>query len=263
MQQTIVSNILMDGSDIGTVRKDIDQISWESGIKLQINNLVSIPPFESSRAVVGSLANSGHQTVILPVAKADGASTEPIEGIEWAKRRSDYIDATPEDKEPLKCAAEGMTPGRDESGKPLWPGRGKKGSGRGSDVAIYYTPQDYIETKNAPGGRTDEILLHEMVHALRMSKGKSLCVSFGDDYDTQEEFYAILITNIYRSENRYTVLRANHFGHLPLMRPLTDDGAFYQRYKLWIDILVNEWNPLCKSLARVSCAFNPIRRANP
>jgi Effector protein len=260
MEKTDVSNILMDGSGIANVRKDINQTQWEDGIKIQIKNLVSIPPFESSRAVVASLANSGHQTVILPTAKVDGPFTQPVDGIEWRERRSNHIDATPEGKEPLICV-EGLVADRDQSGRPLWPGRGKQGSGHGSNVAIYYTPQDHIPTKNDPGGRTDEILLHEMVHALRMSKGKSLCLAFEDNYDTQEEFYAILITNIYRSENRYTILRANHFGHLPLMAPLTDDGVFYQRYKLWIDILVTEWNPLCKSLARIRCAFNPIRRA--
>jgi hypothetical protein len=105
------------------------------------------------------------------------------------------------------------------------------------------------------------VLLHEMVHALRMEMGLNLCLAMDDGFDTVEEFYAILIANIYRSECGYRDLRANHNGKQMLAAPLTDDSRFYKQWKDKIDTLCREMSALCNVLAAVPCAFNPIRRA--
>jgi hypothetical protein len=253
---TAVSNMFMDGEDIASVRPNLTTDTWESGIRLQIANLVANPPFETSRAVVASLANSGHQTLLMPAPFRD-AYTEPVQGIEWSKRRSDYADATPKGLQPLYCA-DGPVENRDQTGRPK---PGPVGTGLGADAVIYITPQDYIATSNLPGGRPDEVLLHEMVHALRIEKGLNLCLGIGENYDSIEEFHAILITNIYRSENGKKTLRAHHNGKTLLPEPLTDDGRFYQHWKAYVDLLVSQMRPLCTGLARVRCAFNPMRRA--
>ena len=58
-KQTIVANLFTDGSSIGEIRKDFTQDTWEAGITLQLNNLTTIPPFQSSKAVVDALSRSG------------------------------------------------------------------------------------------------------------------------------------------------------------------------------------------------------------
>lgn len=95
-----------------------------------------------------------------------------------------------------------------------------------------------------------------------MELGLNLCLGMDDGYDTVEEFYAILIANIYRSESGYRDRRANHNGKQMLAAPLTDDGQFYKRWKDKVDSLIREMPPsLSNSIAAVPCAFNPIRRA--
>ena len=258
-KQTIVANVYTDGSGIGQIRKDFTQDTWEAGITLQLNNLTTIPPFQSSKAVVDALSRSGRATLIVPT-QPYATTTEPVESTEWLKRSSNWKDATRTDAPPLYCA-DGPVENRNSTGTPL-PLGGQKGSGRGSDTVINFTPQDYIKTCALPGGRPDEVLLHEMVHALRMELGLNLCLGMDDGYDTSEEFYAILIANIYRSESGYRDLRANHNGKQMLAAPLTDDGQFYKQWKDKIDSLIREMPPsLSNSIAAVPCAFNPIRRA--
>jgi hypothetical protein len=155
--------------------------------------------------------------------------------------------------------------GRDRTGTPLFrkgdsadPDR--LGTGAGSDVCVYFTAQDHLKEASLPGGREDEVLLHELVHSLRMALGLSLCLWMPDDYDTIEEFYAILIANIYRSECGWFNLRANHFGKSDLLDK--DDVRFYCKYKEQIDSFVKQMPAaFCQSIAAVQCRFNPIRRA--
>jgi hypothetical protein len=60
----------------------------------------------------------------------------------------------------------------------------------------------------------DESLLHELVHALRILQGQWYPQVVGSRwtkrYDSTEEFYGILIANIYLSEKGKTVLRSDH-----------------------------------------------------
>lgn len=256
-KSTIISSIETDGSGIGEIRKDFTQDTWEAGITLQLQNLTSIAPFQSSKPVVDALSRSGHKTLIVPT-QPNNTTTEPVGSTEWLKRTSNWKDATKEDTPPLYCA-DGPVENRNLTGTPL-PNQ-TRGSGHGSDTAIWFTPQDYIKTCSLPGGRPDEVLLHEMVHALRMELGLNMCLAMDDDFDTVEEFYAILIANIYRSECGYRDLRANHNGKQMLAAPLTDDSRFYARWKDKVDTLCREMSPLCNVLATVPCAFNPIRRA--
>jgi hypothetical protein len=254
---TIISRVETDGTGIGQIRKDLSQDIWEAGITLQLNNLTTIRPFQSSKPVVDALSRSGHNTLIMPSQPYD-TTTEPVGSTEWLKRTSNWKDATPDDTPPLYCA-DGPVENRNMTGTPL-PNQ-PKGSGHGSDTVIWFTPQDYIKTDTLPGGRPDEVLLHEMVHALRMEMGLNLCLGMDDGFDTVEEFYAILIANIYRSECGYQTLRANHDGKKMLAAPFTDDGRFYKQWKDKVDTLIHQMRDLCNALAAVPCAFNPIRRA--
>jgi hypothetical protein len=254
---TIVSNLEMDGSGIAQVRKDFSQETWESGITLQLNNLTTIRPFQSSKPVVDALSRSGKKTLLVPT-QPYNTTTEPVGSTEWLKRTENWPDATPADRPPLYCA-DGPVENRNLTGTPM--PHQPKGTGKGSDTVIWFTPQDYIKTDSLPGGRPDEVLLHEMVHALRMEMGLNLCLATGDNFDTVEEFYAILIANIYRSECGYPTLRAHHNGKEMLAAPFSDDRIYYKQWKDKVDTLCREMFEVCTAIANVPCKFNPIRRA--
>ena len=72
---------------------------------------------------------------------------------------------------------------------------------RGTDAAtVSYSPDAEDDTDGRPAGmRCDETLLHELVHALGYATGQSFTATMGDDFDDEDEFKAILITNIYSS----------------------------------------------------------------
>jgi hypothetical protein len=75
--------------------------------------------------------------------------------------------------------------------------------------------QQPAREKPAPGTLEDEILLHELVHAMEFLTGKSVsrAVPFQPLYDTREELFAIVVTNIYRSEwPGRSQIRAHHHG---------------------------------------------------
>lgn len=86
-------------------------------------------------------------------------------------------------------------------------------------------PADF---KMAPGVVKDEILLHEMVHGLRQMEGTTDFHKPADapHYDTVEEFMAIVVSNVYRSEMKRPGLRQDHWGFSPLAADLEDPKKF-------------------------------------
>ena len=154
----------------------------------------------------------------------------------------------------------------DGAGKPIF------GKGGGSDSDVSFTPvmfSKFCSQKKAghkAGAQPDEVLFHEMVHAARQMRGLLNPVPLGYLYDTEEEFYAILIANIYASETGRTIdLRSDHHGFEHLTADTTakflpkKDPADY-RYQL-IDKLVHKEPLLAHDLARLKLVpFNPIRR---
>ena len=248
-KQTIASNIFMNGDDIAQVRSDLDQPTWEWGIDNALKNLIQVTPFQTSEPVLREIARSGKKVLIRPAHAGEQDHAEAVKGIEpFDNVTPDWIGSTPEGSPPLACA-EGSVEGRDRTGTPIFrkgdgPDPDRLGSGSGSNVCVYFTSQDHLKELTSPGGRPDEVLLHELVHALRMAQGRSLCLFMPDNYDTIEEFYAILIANIYRSECGYRTLRASHFGKTNLAE--TDDGRFYAAYKDKIDPFVTQMATVCR-----------------
>lgn len=107
-----------------------------------------------------------------------------------------------------------------------------------------------------PGYDPAEMLLHELVHALREMSGRENTLPMGRGFDTREEFFAILVTNIYSSERgRFRPLRADH-GRGNLVDPqVWRDDAEIQTLILNFSYS----NPsLTHRLARVQTAFNPF-----
>lgn len=89
------------------------------------------------------------------------------------------------------------------------------GRGSGSSVDIYFTPRRHADRLEPP----DEVLLHELTHASRKVRGVLYRMPMGGGYGNQEEFLAVLVTNIYRSQKGETRL-FDYRGHS------IDPGAF-------------------------------------
>ena len=258
---TIISNVFMNGDDIAQVRQDLSQSLWEWGVDNALKNLLQVAPVRTSEPVLRELTLSGKKVLIKPAHPGEETHADP--GISNSNSTDAWRNATPKDLPPLACA-EGGVPGRDRTGTPLYRkgddwDRTRLGTGSGTDVTVYFTSQDHLKELNLPGNRPDEVLLHELVHALRMMKGMSLCRFMPDDYDTVEEFHAILVANIYRSECGYPTLRANHFGKHALAD--VSDVRFYAKYKDTIDGFVGDMRVLCQSIGAVQATYNPIRCA--
>jgi hypothetical protein len=254
--QSGVANITINGDGIAALRTDMTQAIWEAGVRLQLHNLLYVPPFNSSRDVVNAMVRTSRKAVIKPApqptaAKPKNAYAGPL----------NWQGATPSGQAPLYCADDKTIPG-DQTGTPL-PGMAK-GTGAGTDIEITYTAQDWITNAGDPGGRPDEILLHEMVHGLRQQRGQLLCTAKSapdQRYDTIEELFAIVVSNIYRSECNYKSLRADHHGFAQLKSPLDDENEFYKKWKGELDQLTREMTYLCIHLSVIRCKYNPIRAA--
>jgi Effector protein len=154
----------------------------------------------------------------------------------------------------------------DAQGKPII------GLGGGSDSDISFTPVMFTKFCNQQkpghkaGAQPDEVLFHEMVHATRQMRGILNPLPLGFLYDTEEEFFAILLANIYASETGRPVdLRSDHHGFTHLT---TDTDAKFlpkkdmtdYRYRL-VDKLVHQEPRMVHELKRLRhTPFNPIRR---
>jgi hypothetical protein len=143
------------------------------------------------------------------------------------------------------------------------------GKGGGSDSDISFTPGMFTKYCNQhknghrSGAQPDEVLFHEMVHATRQMRGIFNPLPLGFFYDTEEEFFAILLANIYASETGRPIdLRSDHhtFDHLT-----TDTDAKFlpgktdYRYKL-VSKLIHQEPGMALQLRNIHCLFNPIRR---
>ena len=114
----------------------------------------------------------------------------------------------------------------------------------------------------------DEILFHELVHALRGTSAQymSLIPLSGGlkRYDSREEFIAVLATNIYISDpsNRSkTGLRRDHIQYTPLEKGLDGSFEFYRSARnayAQVSQFCNENRGFTKAVAAVRAPFNPI-----
>jgi hypothetical protein len=153
---------------------------------------------------------------------------------------------------PQKFAG-GPDAGKDIPGKP-------PGTGKGSDVEILYTPWIFKPGIGGPGtSDPDEILLHELLHGLRQMYGVSLPGTATQRFDTQEEFPAILVTNIYRSETGRVGLRADHSLTSTLSAALSNPSTFANEYHTYLSLMKGEnENLFFKLKGLTTIPFNPI-----
>jgi hypothetical protein len=145
------------------------------------------------------------------------------------------------------------------------------GTGGGTKVFVNYHPATFRQLiKNTglmPSGfGPAEVLIHEMTHGFRMMCGElrgSDLVTGNPDMDDIEEFYAILVANVYGSERGRTLMRASHRGSdaAPLKAGLSNSEAYYEAYDTEIDAWFTEQRNFCMDMARIQTKFNPFRAA--
>jgi hypothetical protein len=110
------------------------------------------------------------------------------------------------------------------------------GTGEGSNATIHFTPRHFgnacgpkssCDRGGLYGRYPEEVLFHEMVHAFRQVSGRDLGRPSGDRYDNEEEFLAIVVTNVFISAfGRNDSLRAGHESFAPLLYPQNTSQGF-------------------------------------
>jgi hypothetical protein len=113
-----------------------------------------------------------------------------------------------------------------------------------------------------PGAAPEEVLFHELVHAFRMVYGRqdTRPLSNSPQYTHKEDFFAVMITNIFSSETNRP-LRASHQGHEPLASYRSTDETFLQveEYASMVREFVTTHRSVSEELRKVPSKFNPIR----
>lgn len=139
-----------------------------------------------------------------------------------------------------------------------WPDGSANAKRRDSDKAKLGIGVSYA----GPGSTPDEMLLHELVHALRIIAGllrSNRKVPFQKQYDDMEEFFAILIVNIYRSECKRPNRRAGHDGYFWFKS--ADPKAFLNEgmNRMHVRQLRFQHPSLFNRLNDLDVGFNPLR----
>jgi Effector protein len=140
------------------------------------------------------------------------------------------------------------------------------GTGAGSSVEISFDPDNSTDScvKRGAASQPDDVLLHEMVHALRMMQGQyNQIPSKNAFYDDEEELLAIVVANVYVSQkDPAAFLRGNHHDHDRLWSPLDTSTGFVadkDNYDV-LQIYRLTWLPTFTNLAMlVTPKFNPFR----
>ncbi|BDC49909.1 hypothetical protein F183_A22250 [Bryobacterales bacterium F-183] len=138
-----------------------------------------------------------------------------------------------------------------------------KGTGQGSDCVLKINPWNYHnmggKCPNEPGRGGDEILLHELVHALSSLSGKlTLTSNSPNGFTNLEEFTAITVANVFSSQTN-RALRADHGGFDRLSPKLSDSQSFYSKYSVYMQQICANHRGLAFQLAQLkSIHFNPF-----
>lgn len=151
------------------------------------------------------------------------------------------------------------------------------GTAVGGDGILSYSP-DTFSLHGACSGTTsaknsgllwDEILFHELIHVFRAVSGKWKQTKLAGGlhrYTDTEEFYAVLVTNIYISDRTNKIkssLRANHQGFDPLSSDFQGGFEFFSSSRQvfgLVDRFFTDHPFFANSLAidLSSAPFNPL-----
>jgi hypothetical protein len=249
-------NIIIDGDEFTKGILGLDwfpssasrmaKINYENGVLSQLNAILSST---TGRVLIHEIASRSSKTMFIRPYHAT-----PETG-------TCNATASPTD---LAAATLRGTTALDGQGNLPAPGRPRTiGTGDGSDSVVNYNPSTFQTGSSCavgPGATPDEILLHEMVHGSRQMAGRSVRerVLGNPNMDNYEEFVAIVVSNIYRSERGVPQLRSDHRGFNALTGPTTSPAVFRTTYSTYLGFMWVEQKDFVDGLARIGCAFNPL-----
>jgi hypothetical protein len=259
--------------------------SYEKDINKLLNDIAAKPV---GKEIYGAINLTKNQLTIRPESLRPTNSYQP--GRTYSGTRAATIPLDPAASMPSTVSPEGTglrerqyagkdddedtetdpaTHKGDERYDPVAPKYRAKGGG--SDVVIYFTPGANGDKSCASGagtcaGNPDQILLHEMVHALRDMQGVSNPVPTKLRYKNEEEFLAIVVTNVYISKakgNKF--LRPDYLRVGPLEAPWNTSDGFLKdpENKEILDYYAKFWQPIFGQLGNVRTDFNPFSKFKP
>jgi hypothetical protein len=184
------------------------------------------------------------------------------------------LDAPPHRLAKFNVAAQ---PGEPTRGVLVRPYAGGDCNAEEDKAIVWYSPYTFLGpcwkkllrvTKNR-GLYPQEVLFHELVHALRDASGfgKALAPLGGGlkGYEDAEEFISVVVTNIYMTDpsnkraDRVGLRRDHGFGKLG--PELSDSLAFYQSSWGTFDLIeqfCQDHSWFTERLAEIKATFNPI-----
>jgi hypothetical protein len=231
------------------------------GVMVQLDEIAK---HRTGRTILNAIQKKTLDVIIVPWPEKDdpGAKT----------RATDFRADGPPGQTRLTCdRGNAGKPSLDDNGKPIV-FKDVKGGGGGSGSTIFYSPE-VSKRIRGPGNDPDEVLFHELCHSLRNLNALARCEAVGEKFDDIEEFWAILITNIYRSECGRSGLRGDHsVDGCPASKPanitrclkpmdgkLTDSASFYQHFKVGMEKIFTPMRSLGAEIAiYVDADFNPL-----
>jgi len=121
---------------------------------------------------------------------------------------------------------------------------------------------------SGPGMDPDEVLFHELVHATRQLAGVVYFMPVDQNYDNEEEYLAIMLSNIYiRNKNKGATLRADHDSGIfvdpdhfldNVQRVNLPPRTLLERFRLQQLLFFNDLAKIDLSVA----SFNPVWQYN-
>ena len=165
---------------------------------------------------------------------------------------------------------------RDDKGNFVGSGMGTRtGAGtteHGDDVFVELSPEAFVKGSRSrppvPGMDPDEVLFHELVHATRQLAGVVYFMPVDKNYDNEEEYLAVMLSNIYiRNKNKGAPLRADHGNEIFLdpdhfldnvQRVNLAPRMLLERFRLQQLLFFNDLAKIDLSVA----SFNPVWQYN-
>jgi hypothetical protein len=140
------------------------------------------------------------------------------------------------------------------------------GTGEGDDSTVQYNPLEFDKDLECSA-----TLIHELVHSLRQMRGLWNQVPTEPalkNYENEEEFFAAVVENIYRSEKGSTYLLYGHESTTEMNETqktsvgFLTDGFFGVPNRRLVNKFVNSVTDLCSNIRDhldLGIKFNPIR----
>lgn len=157
-------------------------------------------------------------------------------------------------------------------GKPGWGTCNASGGGHKTFLhigngEIRFSIDTYVTgvgCSTGPGTLPQDILVHELVHSARFIGGdrdEAELPKSMSKYTDAEEFYAILLTNIYMSETGRTVLRRDHnqFHPLPANMDTSREFLYSQENLKFVKAFCKQHPQIAPMIAKADVPFNPIK----